>query len=115
MHRYHAPLRIRTNFTFETNGVDNNKNAREKSLKNNVVYLIISVTLIQNSLETIEKAIQSIYSIVLAKWLKNSCADGQKHKVSVYESVNEYTHLDNSEKNMSPEGLEINKWNKKTI
>ncbi|RNA35338.1 hypothetical protein BpHYR1_000309 [Brachionus plicatilis] len=61
----------------------------------------------KNSLETIEEALQSIYSIVWAKCLKNSCADGQKRsqKVSVYESVNEYTHLDNSEKNMSPEPL----------
>ncbi|RMZ94634.1 hypothetical protein BpHYR1_045794 [Brachionus plicatilis] len=75
-----------------------NKNARGKSLENNVVHLIISVTLIQvmhkyilnNSLETTEEALQSIDSI-------------RSLKVSVHESVNEHTHLDNSEKNMSPE------------
>ncbi|RNA28943.1 hypothetical protein BpHYR1_037541 [Brachionus plicatilis] len=78
--------------------------SRGKSLKNNVVHLIISVIQVMNSLETTEEALQSI-SIVWAKWLKNSCVDGQKRsqKVSVYESVNEHTHLDNSKKNMLPE------------
>ncbi|RNA24874.1 hypothetical protein BpHYR1_023486 [Brachionus plicatilis] len=71
---------------------------KRKSLKNNMVYLIISVRLIQvmNSLETTEEALQSIDSIVekFGEMVKNSCAD-----------VNEHTHLDNSEKNMSPELL----------
>ncbi|RNA08450.1 hypothetical protein BpHYR1_015080 [Brachionus plicatilis] len=58
--------------------------SRGKSLKNNVVHLMISVTLIQvmNSLETTEEALQSI-SVVWAKWLKNSCVDGQKIYVNV--------------------------------
>ncbi|RNA15592.1 hypothetical protein BpHYR1_003693 [Brachionus plicatilis] len=52
--------------------------SRGKSLKNNAVHLIISVTLIQVM---------------------------RSQKVSVYESVNEHTNLDNSEKNMSPERI----------
>ena len=86
--------------------------------------------ILKNSFETTEEALQSIDSTVWAKWYKNSCADGQKvyyrcklskfrekqcekklylhylsdsFKVNAYESVNEHTHLDNSEKNMSPD------------
>lgn len=95
---------------------------KKKSIRYN--YILIK------TLETSEEALQSIDLTVWAKWYGNSCSDGQKvyyrcklskfrekqcekklylHylsdslKVNVYETVNEHTHLDHSDKKMSVE------------